>query len=115
MKIKNIRITLKDKKEVLKTFGETLRKARKGESMQRHEEVSFENIETLRKILTEKRLELLHIIKEKKRGPLLGILARIKMGLEIALIGWRLYVVHRISRLARETSPSPSPLRRRGN
>lgn len=66
MKIKNIRITIKDKKEVLKTFGETLRKARKGEVIQKHEELSFENVETLRKILTEKRLELLHIIKIKK-------------------------------------------------
>ncbi|MBI4427203.1 MAG: glycosyltransferase family 2 protein [Candidatus Magasanikbacteria bacterium] len=40
-----------------------------------------------------------HVIKEKKRGPLLGILARIKMGLEIMLIGWRLYVIHRIAKL----------------
>lgn len=39
-----------------------------------------------------------HVIKEKKRGFLLGTLARIKMGLEIVLIGWRLYILHRIVR-----------------
>ena len=37
-----------------------------------------------------------HVIKEKKRGPLLGTLARIKMGAEIMLIGWRLYVIRRM-------------------
>ncbi|MBI5222079.1 MAG: glycosyltransferase [Candidatus Magasanikbacteria bacterium] len=46
-----------------------------------------------------------HVIKEKKRGPLLGLLARIKMGLEIALIGWRLYVVHRIVQLFFKSLP----------
>lgn len=44
-----------------------------------------------------------HVIKEKKRGFLIGILARVKMGLEIVLIGWRLYVCDRLTRPTRLT------------
>lgn len=44
-----------------------------------------------------------HVIKEKKRGFLSGILARIKMSLEIVLIGWRLYVCDRLTRPTRLT------------
>jgi predicted transcriptional regulator len=64
MKVKNIKLTIKDRKTVLKEFAEILAKARRGEKIERHEEISFENIDTLRKVLTEKRMELLHAIKQ---------------------------------------------------
>ena len=63
MKVKNITITIKDRKEVLKEFAQVLGKARKGEKIPPHEEVSFQNIDALRRVLTEKRIELLHLIR----------------------------------------------------
>ncbi len=64
MKIKNIKITIKDKKSVMKEFAEALAKAHRGEKIEYHEEVSFDTIDTLRQALTEKRIELLHVIKQ---------------------------------------------------
>lgn len=63
MKVKNIKLTIKDKKEVLEAFANNLSKARKGETILKHDEISFKNIYALREFITEKRLELLHIIK----------------------------------------------------
>lgn len=65
MRVKNITLSITDKKHALKTFAETLSRARKGEVIPKTGTVSVQNIETLRKILTEKRLGLLHIIKQK--------------------------------------------------
>ncbi len=63
MNVKNIKLTIRDTKTTLKEFATTLAKSRKGKAVVPHEEVSFQNIDTLRKVLTEKRLELLHVIK----------------------------------------------------
>lgn len=65
MKLKQVKITVKNRTQASKNFAEVLYRARKGEDITPHYEVSFENIEALRKVLTEKRLELLHVIKEQ--------------------------------------------------
>lgn len=65
MKLKQVKITVKNRTQALKNFAEVLHQAKKGEDITPHYEVSFENIEALRKVLTEKRLELLHVIKEQ--------------------------------------------------
>ena len=64
MNVKNIKVVVKDRKEALKDFAHALSRARKGETMACHEGVSFQSITALRTVLTEKRLELLHLIKE---------------------------------------------------
>lgn len=64
MKVKNIKLSIKDRKEVMKEFVQELAKARRGEKITPRHELSFQNIDTLRKVLTEKRLELLHAIKQ---------------------------------------------------
>ncbi len=66
MKVKNVTITIKEHGKVLAEFAEALQKARKGQTIEPHQEVSFENIETLRKFLTDKRLELLQAIKQEQ-------------------------------------------------
>lgn len=66
MKIKHVTLTIKNKSEALKHFAETLARARKKEKLEKHEGISFESIEALRKVLTEKRLELLHIIRKEE-------------------------------------------------
>lgn len=64
MKIKSLKITIKPLHQVLKEAAEVMGALRRGEEVPRHEELSFENLEALRKVLTPKRLELLHIIKQ---------------------------------------------------
>src|SRR3990167_5559625 len=70
MKVKNIKLTIKEGKNVLNEFTKALTNARKGEAVTPHEEVSFQNIDTLRKVLTEKRMELLHAIKRHAPGSI---------------------------------------------
>ena len=66
MKVKNVKITIKSRQEVLHEFAEAYSKARKGGAIESRNELSFNSMETLRSILTEKRIELLRIIKQKK-------------------------------------------------
>jgi len=64
MKIKNVKITVKETKAVLKEFADFYEKAKRGEHVEPHHEVSFENLDTLKRTLTDKRLELIHVIKK---------------------------------------------------
>ncbi len=64
MKLRNIQLTIKSRKQVFNEAAQALKRVRKGEKFPKHEEISFENLETLRKVLTKKRMELLHIIKQ---------------------------------------------------
>ncbi len=63
MNVRDLKITIKDRKQVFKEAAKAFEKIRKREKMVPHHELSFQNIETLRKILTDKRIELLQIIK----------------------------------------------------
>lgn len=63
MRIKPIKITIKSRTQVLKEAGEAFTAVLEGKEYEKHEEISFDNLETLRRALTPKRLELLHIIK----------------------------------------------------
>lgn len=65
MKVKNIKITIKSRQQVLHEFAEAYEKARKGGQIEKRNELSFGSMETLRSILTGKRIELLKIIKHR--------------------------------------------------
>ncbi len=65
MKIKKVKIGIKGLKDVLDDFALTAKALEKGENVKRERGIYFENLETFRRALTKKRLELLHIIKEK--------------------------------------------------
>jgi predicted transcriptional regulator len=62
---KVIKLTVEPTKEVLKKFATALGKSRKGE-IEEHAGISFESIESLRNVLTRRRLELLSVIRHKK-------------------------------------------------
>ncbi|HLC32207.1 MAG TPA: hypothetical protein VJJ82_00105 [Candidatus Nanoarchaeia archaeon] len=65
MKVKNIKLTIRKRNDALTAFAKKLEASRKGEQLNTYEEVSFQNIDTLRKILTERRVELLRAIKQR--------------------------------------------------
>lgn len=64
MKVKNIKIAIKSKEYFFNEVKEVFGKLEKGEKVKKHEGVSFENLETMRKVLTEERLKILKTIKE---------------------------------------------------
>jgi len=65
MKAKRIKIGIKTVAEALGDFVKTGEAIQRGESVKTEKGVYFESIEGFRKALTPKRLELLHLIKEK--------------------------------------------------
>ena len=64
MKVKNIKISIKSDKELFKEVKEVWRKVGKGEKVKKHEGISFESLEDMRKVLTEERLKILKSIKK---------------------------------------------------
>lgn len=62
---KVIKLTVESTKDVLRKFATSLGKVRKGE-IEEHSGISFESIESLRNVLTRRRLELLSVIRHKK-------------------------------------------------
>lgn len=65
MRVKKVKIGIKSVKEVLDDFVKTGEAIERGESVKKEKAVYFESIEGFRKALTPRRLELLHLIKEK--------------------------------------------------
>jgi len=65
MKVKKVKIGIKSVREALKDFVAAGTAIERGEKVKKEKGVYFESIEGFRKALTPKRLELLHLIKEK--------------------------------------------------
>lgn len=66
IKAKNITIGIKTLEEGVHEIAEALETYQAGGSVKPHRGVYFENLDAFRKVLTEKRLELLHIVKREK-------------------------------------------------
>ena len=65
MRVKNIKIAIKSEDELFKEVKETWEKVEKGEKVAKHEGLYFENLEAMRKVLTENRLKILKIVKKE--------------------------------------------------
>ncbi|MBI5213709.1 MAG: hypothetical protein HY957_10140 [Nitrospirae bacterium] len=66
MKVKRIKIGIKELKTALDEFVKTGKAVERGEKVKKETGLYFTSFEAFRKALTPKRLELLHIIKTKK-------------------------------------------------
>lgn len=66
MKVKEVKIGFKGLKTALKEFAETFEVLQGGKKVKKHSGVDFTGYDALRKALTVKRLELLHIIRVNK-------------------------------------------------
>lgn len=65
MRVKRIKVGIKGVKAALDDFVATGEAITRGEKVKREVGIYFESIEAFRKALTPKRLELLHLIKER--------------------------------------------------
>jgi predicted transcriptional regulator len=63
MKVKNIKIAIRNERELFDEVKEVWEKAEKREKVKKHEAIYFENLEAMRKILTDERLRILKMIK----------------------------------------------------
>ncbi len=66
MKIKKVKIEIKGLDDALIEAGEIFEGFSKGEHIKKKTAIYFSNLKEMRKVLTEKRLELLKMIKDKK-------------------------------------------------
>lgn len=66
MRTKKITIEIKPLKNVLGEFAIVFDKVKRGEKVQKSDSIGFENIETFRKFFSQKRLELLSVIKNQQ-------------------------------------------------
>ena len=64
MKVRNIKIAIKSKEELAQEVKAVWESLEKGEKVQKKEGIYFENLETMRKVLTEERLRILKAIKK---------------------------------------------------
>jgi len=63
MKVKNIKIAIKSDPMLFSEIKQVWNSLEKGEKVQKHKGVYFENLDTMRKVLTEERLRILKTIK----------------------------------------------------
>lgn len=64
MKVRRVKIGIKSFEDFLGDAKEVMKKIERGEKVKKSRGVYFENLSTFRRALTEKRLEMLHIIKK---------------------------------------------------
>ncbi|MDP3017341.1 MAG: hypothetical protein Q8N70_09770 [Deltaproteobacteria bacterium] len=65
MKVKNIKIAIKSDEEILKEIKEVVKKIESGEKVKKREGVSFDSIDSMRKVLTEERLRVLRTVRKE--------------------------------------------------
>ncbi|MEK6790539.1 MAG: winged helix DNA-binding protein [Deltaproteobacteria bacterium] len=66
MKIKSVKIGIRNLHDFLEDAKDVMKKVEKGEKVKMEKGLYFESIEGIRKALTTKRLELLHVIRERQ-------------------------------------------------
>ena len=65
MKVRDIKISIKSDNDFFKEVKEVWEKLEKGQKVKKHEGISFESLEAMRKVLTEERLRILKTIKKE--------------------------------------------------
>ena len=65
MKVRDVRVSIRSKEDLVKEVKGVWKKLEKGGPIKRHEGISFENTEAMRKILSEERLRILKTIKKE--------------------------------------------------
>lgn len=70
MKVRNIKIAIKSEDQLFSEVKDTWNKLEKGEKVKKHEGLSFDSFEAMRKVLTEERMRILKTIKKEHPGSI---------------------------------------------
>jgi predicted transcriptional regulator len=65
MRVRDVKIRIKNLEEVLNEAKEVMKKLERGEKVKKHEGISFESLDAMRKVLTEERIRVLKTIKKE--------------------------------------------------
>jgi predicted transcriptional regulator len=66
VKVKNITIRIRDLKEALDEAKEVMKKLERGKKVEKHDGITFESLEAMRKVLTGERLKILKTIRKER-------------------------------------------------
>jgi predicted transcriptional regulator len=66
MRVRDVRVSIKAKEDLFNEVKEVWGRLESGEQIKKHEGISFENIEAMRKILSEERLRILKTVKKEQ-------------------------------------------------
>lgn len=78
MKVKKVKIGIRRLENGLKHFAEVAENIEKGKSVSEEQGVYFENLTTMRKVLTDRRLKILKAIKEMKPSSIYELAKTLK-------------------------------------
>lgn len=78
MKVKNIKIVIKSDEEIFKEIKEVVKKIESGEKVNKHEGVSFDSIDSMRKVLTEERLRVLRTVRKERPASVYELAKKLK-------------------------------------
>ena len=78
MKVRNIKIAIKSDDEIFREVKEVMGKIERGEKVKKHEGISFDSIESMRKVLTEERLRVLRTVKKEQPASVYDLAKRLK-------------------------------------
>jgi predicted transcriptional regulator len=73
MRVRDIRISIKTKEDLFNEIKEVWGRLEKGEQVKKHGGISFENIEAMRKMLSEERLRISKTIKKEHPKSIYGL------------------------------------------
>jgi predicted transcriptional regulator len=68
MKVRNIKVAIKSDEDILQEIKQTVGKIQRGEKVKKHEGISFDSIDAMRKVLTEERFKILRAVKKEHPG-----------------------------------------------
>lgn len=77
MKIKNVKIGIRTRRQALDEAAEVMEKLSRGETVKRRTGVYFENLDAMRGAFTDKRIEVLHVVKEEKPESVYALAKRL--------------------------------------
>ncbi len=66
MRVKNIKLGVRSLDTAFADWAKTFDKVQQGKKVEKSQGIYFTSLEAMRKVLTEKRLELLHVIKDQQ-------------------------------------------------
>jgi predicted transcriptional regulator len=73
MRVKNIKIAIKTREELFHEVEKVWTGVEKGEKAKKHEGLYFENLEAMRKVLTEERLRILKVVKQQQPSSIYAL------------------------------------------
>ena len=65
MKVRNIKLAIKSDEDIFNEVKDVVGKIERGKKVKKHEGISFDSIDAMRKVLTEERLKVLRTVKKE--------------------------------------------------